>query len=118
MRDTVGPRLRIASVDAPAEYRAAVDLVRKGGKYEESIAALRAFLEHFPRHDYADNAQYWLGEAFYAQKDYAHALIEFRATIETYPRGNERSLMRSSRLDTVTRRSARPTKRTQSSSKS
>lgn len=77
-----------APVDAPAEYRAAVDLVR-GGKYEESIAALRAFLEHFPRHDYADNAQYWLGEAFYAQKDYAHALIEFRATIETYPRGNK-----------------------------
>jgi tol-pal system protein YbgF len=73
---------------AAAEYRAAVELVR-AGKYEDSIAALRGFLEHFPRHDYADNAQYWLGEAFYAQKDYPHALIEFRATIETYPRGNK-----------------------------
>ncbi|MDB4953757.1 MAG: tol-pal system protein YbgF [Myxococcales bacterium] len=77
------------SSDAAAvEYRAAVELVR-GGKYEDSIVALRGFLEHFPRHDYADNAQYWLGEAFYAQKDYPHALIEFRATIETYPRGNK-----------------------------
>ena len=59
------------------------------GKTDEAVAALRAFLRHYPRHDYADNAQYWLGEAYYAQKDYQHALVEFRATIETYPRGNK-----------------------------
>jgi tol-pal system protein YbgF len=78
----------VANDAAATEYRAAVELVRSG-KYEDAIAALRAFLQHYPRHDYADNAQYWLGEAFYAQKDYPHALIEFRATIETYPRGNK-----------------------------
>ena len=77
-----------AGGDASAEYRAAVDLL-KAGKIEDAISALRAFLVHFPHHDYADNAQYWLGEAFYAQKDYTHALVEFRATIETYPRGNK-----------------------------
>src|SRR4029079_4664910 len=27
--------------------------------------------------------------ASYAQKDFQHALVEFRATIETYPRGNK-----------------------------
>jgi tol-pal system protein YbgF len=75
--------------DAAAdEYRAAVELV-KSGKTEESVAALRAFLKTHPRHEYADNAQYWLGEAFYASKEYQHALVEFRATIETYPRGNK-----------------------------
>jgi tol-pal system protein YbgF len=75
--------------DGPAiEYRAAVELV-KAGKHDEAVAALRAFLKAYPRHDYADNAQYWLGESFYAQKDYTHALGEFRATIETYPRGNK-----------------------------
>ena len=73
---------------AAVEYRAAVDLV-KAGKHEEAIAALRAFVKAYPHHDYADNAQYWLGESFYAQKDYTHALGEFRATIETYPRGNK-----------------------------
>ena len=75
--------------DQPAaEYRAAVELVR-AGKHDEAVAALHAFLKAYPRHDYADNAQYWLGETYYAQKDYAHALAEFRATIETYPRGNK-----------------------------
>ncbi|HUS33561.1 MAG TPA: tol-pal system protein YbgF [Kofleriaceae bacterium] len=70
------------------DYRAAVELV-KAGKTEDAVAALRTFLKSYPRNDYADNAQYWLGEAFYAQKDYPHALVEFRATIETYPRGNK-----------------------------
>jgi tol-pal system protein YbgF len=78
--------------DAPdvagTDYRAAVELV-KAGKTEESVTALRSFLRTYPRHEYADNAQYWLGEAFYASKDYQHALVEFRATIETYPRGNK-----------------------------
>ena len=54
-----------------------------------ATGALRSFLVKYPRHEYADNAQYWLGEAFYAHKDYQHALMEFRATIETYPRGNK-----------------------------
>jgi tol-pal system protein YbgF len=74
--------------DAGAEYRAAVELV-KAGSYADAIAALRTFVQRYPRHDYADNAQYWIGEAFYAQKDYPHALAEFRATIEIYPRGNK-----------------------------
>ena len=74
--------------DAAADYRAAVELV-KSGKHDEAVAALRAFLVKYPRHDYADNAQYWLGETFYAQKDYTHALAEFRTVIETYPRGNK-----------------------------
>jgi tol-pal system protein YbgF len=77
-----------ASDGAAVEYRAAVELV-KSASYPEAIAALRAFVQRYPRHDYADNAQYWIGEAFYAQKDYPHALVEFRATIEQYPRGNK-----------------------------
>jgi tol-pal system protein YbgF len=77
-----------SSDQAGEDYRAAVELV-KAGKSDEAVTALHAFLQHYPRNDYADNAQYWLGEVYYAQKDYQHALAEFRATIETYPRGNK-----------------------------
>ena len=42
-----------------------------------------------PHHELADNAQYWLGEVYYDQKDYARALTEFRATVTAYPRGNK-----------------------------
>ncbi len=74
--------------EASAAYRKAVELV-KVGSLPEAVTELRSFLETHPRHDYADNAQYWLGEAFYAQKDYPRALTEFRNVIETYPRGNK-----------------------------
>ncbi len=77
-----------ANDNAAADYRAAVELV-KAGKHDEAVTALRTFIKTYPNHDYADNAQYWLGESFYAQKDYQHALLEFRATIETYPSGNK-----------------------------
>lgn len=86
MRDRETPPER--TDDASADYRSAVELV-KAGNQPDAIAALRGFLRKYPRHDYADNAQYWLGEAFYAQKDYPHALSEFRNVIETYPRGNK-----------------------------
>jgi tol-pal system protein YbgF len=74
--------------DAATDYRVAVDLV-KGGQHEAAVTALRNFIGKYPRHDYADNAQYWLGETFYAAKDYPQALIEFRNVVETYPRGNK-----------------------------
>jgi len=74
--------------DAATAYRDSVELV-KAGKHDDAIAALRGFLTRNARHDYADNAQYWLGEAFYAKKDYGQALIEFRNVIEVYPRGNK-----------------------------
>jgi tol-pal system protein YbgF len=74
--------------DASTDYNAAVALV-KAGELDKSVAALRAFVGKYPRHDFADNAQYWLGEAYYAAKQFPQALVEFRAVIETYPRGNK-----------------------------
>lgn len=89
MRTDTSVHDSVPANDAAAnDYRSAVELV-KSGKHDEAVTALRAFLKTYPRHDYADNAQYWLGESFYARKDYQQALTEFRATIETYPRGNK-----------------------------
>ncbi len=89
LRTDDGPGERTSAAGDPAnDYRVAVELV-KSGPEDQAVAALRAFLQKYPRHDYADNAQYWLGEAFYASKDYQQALVEFRTVIEVYPRGNK-----------------------------
>jgi len=36
------------------------------------------FIKRFPKHDLADNAQYWIGEGYYAQKKYEPALTAYQ----------------------------------------
>src|SRR6185503_4710441 len=71
-----------------ALYRTAYDHLR-GGRYTDAERDLREFVRRFPRHDYADNAQYWLGETFYARKVYPDAASAFRAVVERWPAGNK-----------------------------
>ena len=54
-----------------------------------AIAGFQKFLARYADHDYADNAQYWLGEAYYDQRDYQTALAEFRKVVKRYPDGNK-----------------------------
>lgn len=82
-------RVKASPASIEARYRAAVDML-KADEHAAAIAALRAFLADFPGSDLADNAQYWLGEAYYDQHDYAQALVEFRTTVSAYPDGNKR----------------------------
>jgi tol-pal system protein YbgF len=78
-------RAGAAAADA---YRGAVDLLR-AGQHDAAVASFRALVKRHPDHELADNAQYWIGEAFYARKDYATALAEFRTAVDRYPRGNK-----------------------------
>ena len=41
--------------------------------------------QRFPEHPLAANAQYWIGEAYYRQKNFRDALPEFRKVIDRYP---------------------------------
>jgi tol-pal system protein YbgF len=77
-----------AGAAAAEQYRTAVELLR-AGKHDDAIAMFRDFVADHPGHDYADNAQYWLGEAYYDRKDYTRALAEFRVAVDKYPRGNK-----------------------------
>jgi tol-pal system protein YbgF len=59
------------------------------GRGDEAADQFRDFVRRFPRHDYADNAQYWLGETFYARKEFASAAPEFQAVVARWPSGNK-----------------------------
>lgn len=71
-----------------AAYQAAFDLL-KAGDYAEAVAAFRAFIAEHPRSDYADNAQYWLGESFYVTDDYTQAIAEYEKLVTAYPRSQK-----------------------------
>jgi len=40
------------------------------------------FIATYPRHPLAVNAQYWIAEAYYAQRDYRQASLEFQKVLQ------------------------------------
>jgi tol-pal system protein YbgF len=65
-------------------YQAAFDLL-KDGQYDRAIVAFEGFLVKFPTSPLVDNGQYWLGEAFYVNKNFAEALASFRHVVDNFP---------------------------------
>jgi tol-pal system protein YbgF len=59
----------IPATDPVAENKAYEDALNqfKAGKYQAAAAAFAAFVSLYPGSDMAPNAQYWLGNALYAQ---------------------------------------------------
>lgn len=75
--------------DPVTVYRAALDALRQRHEHAVAIAGFKTLLERHPRHDLADNAAYWLAEAYFDQRDYQKALTAFRDAVTTYPSGNK-----------------------------
>jgi tol-pal system protein YbgF len=73
---------------APAEFRDAVETLRRGDN-QGAIQKFREFLRKAPKSDYADDAQYWIGEAYFASKDYNRAILEFNEVLLRYPKGDK-----------------------------
>src|SRR5262249_10682637 len=59
------------------------------GNYDLAISEFRQYVETYPTSEMADNAQYWIGEAFYAKKQPNEALAELDKVILSFPKGNK-----------------------------
>jgi len=55
------------------------------GRYPQAIIGLEAFIAANPTNEYAGNAQYWLGDCYFLQQQYALAVAEFRKVMHNYP---------------------------------
>jgi len=69
---------------ADASYEAAFNAL-KTGKYDDAIAQFNDFLVSYPDSPHADSAQYWLGEAYYVNRQYDPAITEYQKLIAAYP---------------------------------
>ena len=65
-------------------YQDAFNLLREL-RYDKATLAFRDFLSKYPNGRYAHIAQYWLGEASYAQGKFKQAIKDYQALIDTYP---------------------------------
>ena len=64
-------------------YEAAMKLFT-AGDYQGAANALADFVRRYPGSNYAPNAQYWLGNAYYAQRDYKNAIASQEIVVSTY----------------------------------
>ncbi len=88
--DTVGtaPPASPGPAQTKAIYDAAyLDLNR--GNYSLALLEFRDFLSKAPDSELADNAQYWIGECYYAQRDFKTAITEFSKVESDYPKGDK-----------------------------
>ena len=65
-------------------YFMAYDELRSGHT-AQSIEQFKAYLNQYPTGEYANNAQYWLGEAYRVNQDNASARKAFNDVLEKYP---------------------------------
>ncbi len=74
----------MAAKDDQSAYLAAFGKL-KSGAYGDAIGAFEAFLAEYPSSAYAPNAQYWIGEAHYVQKNWDEAWNAFVRVGENHP---------------------------------
>jgi tol-pal system protein YbgF len=77
------PRLPPAG-DEKQQYQQAYESLRNGHT-SQAIAEFNALLGDNPQGQYANNAQYWLGEAYRVNQDVDSARKAFNSVIEKYP---------------------------------
>jgi tol-pal system protein YbgF len=74
---------------SPSEqYNFAFALLRRAD-YAGAAQALRTFIQLYPNDALAGNAQYWLGETYYAREDFSNAAAAFAEGYQKYPRNGK-----------------------------
>jgi tol-pal system protein YbgF len=88
-----GPQTASVEGNLPAgtaadQYNYAMGLLSQAN-YPAAEQAMRAIVQRWPNDRLAGNAQYWLGETFYARKDYGNAATAFAQGYEKYPKSEK-----------------------------
>lgn len=59
------------------------------GEYEAAMQGFQTFLKKYKQSDKADNARFWIGEIYFAEKWFEKAILEYEKVINDFPEGNK-----------------------------
>ncbi|NOS89561.1 MAG: tol-pal system protein YbgF [Methylococcaceae bacterium] len=82
------PEMAAASATEKQVYQQAYNELRNGHT-DPSIEQFKSYLSTYPEGAYANNAQYWLGEAYRVKQDNDAARLAFNTVINNYPNGSK-----------------------------
>jgi tol-pal system protein YbgF len=69
---------------APELYARALKEIREDQAFAVGRELMETFLTRYPQDALAVNAAYWVGETYYAEKNYEKAILEFEDIIQKY----------------------------------
>lgn len=78
------PATTPAVESADGLYEQALKVLREEQQYAKGRDLMATFLKRYPEDPLAINAAYWIGEAYYAEKDYEKAILKFEDVIQQY----------------------------------
>jgi len=74
----------VVYVDARKLYDGAFSDI-SAGNYQLAILGFNEYITGFPNTDLTDDAQFWIGECYYRQNDFAPARDEFAKVVSKFP---------------------------------
>ena len=74
--------------DKESLYSAAYELFKQG-KYDKAREAFENFLKQYPDTEFSDNAQFWIAECHYFDRNYEKAIVEYDKVMKNFPEGNK-----------------------------
>jgi tol-pal system protein YbgF len=74
----------VTEADVKAAYDQAFQALKEL-RYADAAEDFQSFLDQYPDSEYADNAQYWLGESYYVTRNYDIALSAFQQLLDNFP---------------------------------
>jgi tol-pal system protein YbgF len=76
------------AVEPSEAYRQAMNDYNSGS-FDLALAGFQNYLTQFPDASQADKAQYWVGECYYAKKEFSKAIEAFAKVVKTYPKSDK-----------------------------
>jgi tol-pal system protein YbgF len=61
----------------------------RNGELGQAILDFEDFLAKHPGHALAGSAQFWIGEAYFAARDFQHAAVEYQKAVNLAPKGEK-----------------------------
>lgn len=81
---TSPPQANQAQIAPEQLYQQSLSSILSGTDFAAGRTGLETFIDKYPQHELAVNARYWIGEAYYGEKNFENAILKFQEVIQLY----------------------------------
>lgn len=85
LSSVVGDDIKKDITKSPDELYSSAKTLFNMADFKNAREEFEILVKKYPNSEYADDAQFWIGETYYREKWYEKAILEYQKVIEEYP---------------------------------